>query len=308
KKLIPALAMLLVSAILLGTSTYAWFSMNTVVSATNMQVKAIADQGILINEVATAADTNWDEAATANQTTALPLRATSTANTVTWYTANSKKSSSAADATANTPSTDLVNGYTTLSATASTTAAVAGTNAARDIYYVDADGNSAYDDGEAYYVRYTYYIKSSADQITPLSLADGAQNLRIKAVTAEPATNNSADIDAALRVAVVLGGKAYIFAPVTGADTSYYVNAGATATTALTAGDQATALTSIPAKTSDGTAVYVYIYFEGEDNHLKTDNVVNSLDNIDVTVQFELYTNNTGAALTDNGVSTSVGP
>ena len=43
KKLIPALAMLLVSAILLGTSTYAWFSMSTEVSATGMEVTAVSD-------------------------------------------------------------------------------------------------------------------------------------------------------------------------------------------------------------------------------------------------------------------------
>lgn len=48
KKLIPALAMLLVSAILLGTSTYAWFSMNTTVTATGMQIKAVSDDTYLL--------------------------------------------------------------------------------------------------------------------------------------------------------------------------------------------------------------------------------------------------------------------
>lgn len=43
RKLIPALCMLLVSALFVGTSTYAWFSMNTSVSATNMQVTAKSD-------------------------------------------------------------------------------------------------------------------------------------------------------------------------------------------------------------------------------------------------------------------------
>ena len=40
KKLIPALCMLLISAVLMGTSTYAWFSMNTTVKAEGMQVNA----------------------------------------------------------------------------------------------------------------------------------------------------------------------------------------------------------------------------------------------------------------------------
>ena len=48
KKLIPALAMLLVSAILLGTSTYAWFSMNTTVQATGLQVTAKSNATYLL--------------------------------------------------------------------------------------------------------------------------------------------------------------------------------------------------------------------------------------------------------------------
>lgn len=40
KKLIPALCMLLISAVLMGTSTYAWFSMNKTVTAEGMSVTA----------------------------------------------------------------------------------------------------------------------------------------------------------------------------------------------------------------------------------------------------------------------------
>lgn len=67
KKLIPALCMLLVAAVLLGTSTYAWFSMNTQVTATGMSVTASAPKSLLIstsestgfgNTVALASDTS----------------------------------------------------------------------------------------------------------------------------------------------------------------------------------------------------------------------------------------------------------
>lgn len=44
KKLIPALGMLVLSACMLVTSTFAWFSMNDVVKATNMTVSAKGDQ------------------------------------------------------------------------------------------------------------------------------------------------------------------------------------------------------------------------------------------------------------------------
>lgn len=48
KKLIPALCMLLVSAVLVGTSTYAWFSMNETVTVTGLEVTAKSDQTYLI--------------------------------------------------------------------------------------------------------------------------------------------------------------------------------------------------------------------------------------------------------------------
>ena len=48
KKLIPALCLLLVSAMMLGTSTFAWFSMNTTVTATGMTVSAKSDNVFLV--------------------------------------------------------------------------------------------------------------------------------------------------------------------------------------------------------------------------------------------------------------------
>ncbi len=48
KKLIPALCMLLVSAVLVGTSTYAWFSMQDSVTVSGLQITAQTDQPYLI--------------------------------------------------------------------------------------------------------------------------------------------------------------------------------------------------------------------------------------------------------------------
>jgi hypothetical protein len=48
KKIIPALAMLLVSAVLLGTSTFAWFSMNTSVTVTGMELIAKTNNATLL--------------------------------------------------------------------------------------------------------------------------------------------------------------------------------------------------------------------------------------------------------------------
>ena len=48
KKLVPALIMLLISAILMATSTYAWFSMNTTVTAENMEITATSNNPYLV--------------------------------------------------------------------------------------------------------------------------------------------------------------------------------------------------------------------------------------------------------------------
>ena len=50
RKLIPAVAMLLVSAIMLSTASVAWFSMNTKASATNMSVTAQTSTNLLITK------------------------------------------------------------------------------------------------------------------------------------------------------------------------------------------------------------------------------------------------------------------
>ena len=78
-KLAGASAMLLLSASMLGTSTYAWFTMNKEVSVTGMEVKAHAEEGLLINEVKAANSDTWDDAATAGSNT-IALRPASTSN------------------------------------------------------------------------------------------------------------------------------------------------------------------------------------------------------------------------------------
>ncbi|MGM9631772.1 MAG: hypothetical protein ACI3XL_01600 [Eubacteriales bacterium] len=50
KKLIPAFALLLISAVVLSTASYAWFSMNTSVSATGMTINAQVDSKFLVIE------------------------------------------------------------------------------------------------------------------------------------------------------------------------------------------------------------------------------------------------------------------
>lgn len=70
KKLIPAFCMLLVSAIMLGSSTFAWFSMNDKVTASGMQVSAKSTQTfLLISSTNKTADTIQTENKTAVELT-----------------------------------------------------------------------------------------------------------------------------------------------------------------------------------------------------------------------------------------------
>jgi len=301
KKLASAVAMLMVSTVMLSSATYAWFTMNKEVSVTNMQVKAKADQGLLINEIADYSDSHWDEEATTNQEAGIQLHATSTAETNSWFYAYSKKSNDAAAASASANSQNLSGSYNTLTATPKTLqTASAGTSALTEVYYRDIDGDSTYDDGEGYYVKYTYYLKSSADAISPV-LTSGGESLQIKDVAVEGNTG-SANLDKSLRVAVVVNNRAYIFAPLNTQAGTYYVGTGHTATTPLTV-NGITDLASIPSVTTDGTPVYVYLYFEGEDANCKTDNVTSTLDNLTVSFKFALVENQ--SAVECNGVEVS---
>lgn len=68
KKLIPALCMLLVSAVMLGTTTFAWFSMNNKVAANNMSVTAKSNSTYLQISKTSASATDFADAAEMNST------------------------------------------------------------------------------------------------------------------------------------------------------------------------------------------------------------------------------------------------
>ena len=111
KQLVAAIAMVLVAAISLGTSTYAWFVSNTKVSVTSNSVKATsATPNLLIVEGATKADGTTYTAknlggkttASISSTEATALYPASTNDCKTWWAVNSWE---------NGTSSPLANGY-----------------------------------------------------------------------------------------------------------------------------------------------------------------------------------------------------
>lgn len=88
RQLLAAIAMVLVAAVALGSSTYAWFVQSSKVSATNMQVQATAEGGI---EISNSLKTTWGTSA-ATTNSAATLYPTSTSNLTDWYHAQAEKS------------------------------------------------------------------------------------------------------------------------------------------------------------------------------------------------------------------------
>jgi hypothetical protein len=319
KKLVPAAGMLALSASMLATSTYAWFTMNKSVEVTGMKLKAQAEKGILINEMAgngtvgegnSAVDNGtWSESALA-ESTVNALRPASTANFTAWWHANSKKTNTEAGVNAGGNGVDnntvqltgggyysnityVENGATVLK---HDTAATADTNCASTVYYTDGTGaNTGYDDGEGFYVKYTYYIKSSSND--GLTVSTG--NLQATVTAALQGNGAAQDLDKALRVGVKVAGdtKATVFAPVANSTTTAYKVTGDTAGTANSlvevtpiAGGTATSINAaavdLPKVTEDGLAVDVYVWFEGEDANCMSDNLAATLNAYQIDITF----------------------
>ena len=305
RKLLPAFAMLTVSAISLTSATYAWFTMNKTVKVTGMEMKAHAEEGLLINEEALATSAYWDEEAKAGDTEFVALRPASTSNLSNWWHANSlnmdkeaglSTSGSVEAYTAKINDSDYYANIGSGSSIANShRPATPGSVAERYIYYADASfgsGTGSYDNGEGFYVNYKYYIKSSSSD----GMSVDKSKFMVKATATQKNSGQSGtDLDKAIRVGVKIDDDILIFAPNNG-DTNYKVTKNVTGA----AYDEVTAYTtetalgstgkiSIPKVTETGKLVDVYVWFEGEDQNCKSKNLTETLNDyqIDLTLRID---------------------
>jgi hypothetical protein len=319
-KLFSAIGMFTVSAAMLASSTFAWFTMNKNVEVKGMQLKAEAEKGILINEMSgydVSTNGTWSAEALAGQSSAIALRPASTSDLANWWHANSKITSNEGGAGSgatvtvdsdNTVALDTGVYYADIKPNATgidaaTTAATKDANAERTVYYGDGVGGTAdtLDEGEGYYILYKYYIKTSGN--TALNVTAGNLKAAVKATKINNDTENiSTNLDKALRVGIKVSGdnKTTIFAPVAGADAKNNItndaagsayteitNVTTTATgTATAATSINTAAVSLPAVTATGLEVDVYVWFEGEDTNCKSDNLTAVLDSYQIDIVF----------------------
>ena len=278
RKLIPAAAMLCISAAMLATSTYAWFTINKTVTATGMNVQAKAEGGLLITNDNFA---DWSNSATALYNSTAKLIPTSTANTTDWY-------HSTSDTFDDAKASQAAEKYEEVSADANW-------KNKEGVQYIDTDSDNILDESEsAYYLLNKFYIKSSGDAI---GTSEAPSGLKIKSVTAS-GSSTSSELDSSLRVAVVVDGTPYIYAPVNGATLSYKVGGSDKAdTTVIDSKNSATTalntnlnVETIPAVTisekTDAVEADVYLYFEGEDALCKSSKITSTLDTLQVTVVF----------------------
>ena len=290
KVIIPALGILLLSTAASVTGTVAWFSSSDRVTANNMNVKARAEQGIVIsNETVD----EWKESADASYPTAVALNPTSTADFSTWY---HNSSDDANDAKAG----QAASTYKTLDIKDPTVQGVG---------FVDDNDNGAYNDAseKAYFILNKFYIKASA------GAAITNTNLHVLNVVITKTINQtgegaagSANLNKSLRIGVSFtNGNSMIFAP-EGATASYKVGGASTSTTAIIPGSEGaidlddtnypgSGITTIPnnnatkgSGTNPAVEALVYLYFEGEDLNCKSSNLIDALDNLNVSIKFGL--------------------
>ncbi len=248
KKLIPAFCMLLVSAILLGSSTYAWFSMNKTVAATGLQMTAKADFMYLL-----AVEKDADKAKDANTAFGTMQANPSTYKSVEFNmsgvnTALAPSTPDAAASTTNRSKTTLAvegNWYTTSSDDPGSPNASAKPDAKHSL------GTAGYDFAN-YVIKKTVYLTLAKDSTGTILKASAT-------ITKKGA--DETDVISAVKV--------------------------------LVAGTKGVAEGSTVAEIADITntaavEVDVYVYFDGTDSSVYTNNFANIMEGATIVITFSV--------------------
>ena len=278
RQLMAAIAMVLVAAIALGSSTYAWFAANTEVTATHMSVKAVAESGIEIKEHSkdAAVEANWGSTDAAAVTTTMNLYPISTYDSSTWVHATAEKASGSTAAAGGYAVPTLSNGDTSKSAAGYGTA-------------TPQIASQKYDDDGKQYYRIDQF------DIRTVKGTTAAQKVGVKEVEISTAADK---VNKALRVLVV-GDDGKVLYNAGAGDASRVVcatvnatgNPETKATVTYKANDEKSDLiVECPAGTAGAAGtlktVTVYVYYEGEESQHYSNNFEATIANLDVTVHF----------------------
>lgn len=315
RKLIPATSMLLVSAMMLASSTYAWFTMNKEVTVTGMEVHTKVGSNLLIAEdTLSHAGDNVDSLYKTDikQIRKCLLEPSSTVDGINYFytveaAADGKKLSGAEWKSYSEGSgTDFVNttaGKTKYDATFNTKYTINGQGSSGAFTPADATNAS----GPAYgYVDYTFYIKATSDTNSQ-HVALTKCNLLYNGAALSGTTGSGTipNIDKAWRVALFAESTSAntevenptsstslisILKPANAVnhDTNKAVNS-ATATSDITNHDSAANFSVIA--TAGTTAYYkvtVRLWLEGEDTTCTSETYAKLTSNYTLDLKFEL--------------------
>lgn len=267
KQLLAAVAMVLVAAVALGSSTYAWFVASGTVKAEGMKVQAQSEAGLVIRY-----DTGaWSTTATAGMTdsTKVALKPTSTIDAKEWYHASAATSSEfgANNATRTTVSSSNYDSYFLMKEFQ--IRSWSSTALAQGLYVKSVEVTGAGDKtmNTALRVGVRFY----ADDDMNTSLKGKTERFVIFApVVAGAGENNEPTYTYTVYKSSSDAGTSV---------TALAANAGTATNAKLLDGD-----VEIPGTVSDCVRVQIYIWYEGEDHNLYT---LNYNDNIlSVAVNF----------------------
>ena len=265
KQLLAAVAMVLVAAVALGSSTYAWFVASGTVTATGMKVQAQSDGNLVIRY----REGNWGTSADAGMAANQKLKPTSTSDLTGWVFSTAEKST---EYTSN-------GTYTNVSASVNPTvddlgnpndyalvkhfqirSATSDTNSLPTGLYVDTiDVTGQGNDGKP-----VQNLSSSLRVGVKCSIKVGSDTTTTTSIYAPVGSGENAPTN---NYGVKVPGTDNTFtdATVTLKEVGWGTNAPKNAIVAKG--------TPIPNKTSgDPVDVWIYVWFEGEDHQLYSDN------------------------------------
>ena len=289
KQLLAAVAMVLVAAVALGSSTYAWFVASGTVTATGMNVNVQSTGGLLIKY--SGEGDGWGQTATAKPTTEKLLKPTSTKDMTTWSTA-----------TAAAPGNYAMADGTIKPVTVSTT-----------------DGNITNND---YVLKHTFYIRSTGNtdggtkglyvsNVDVTAEQELNMSMRIGIVSSYKGRALSSFIMAPIKVGsgtVTDNYPVYTATPVTGQSGKYTATEAGTVTLTKvgTSAVILPATEAVPGNSdSDYVTVSVFIWYEGQDEHLYSDNV-HANEGLRITLEFSSNTTSATGSQTTPPAETKI--
>jgi hypothetical protein len=342
RKLAAATAMLTISALMLSSATYAWFTMNKEVEVTGLTMKTKVSSNLLISENNAEGTYAPDRLISGRKALLEPVSSVSGQTGSFFYTLDAKESgqkahnASGEGAIAYVPYSEAAVKVEGTATNTNATAAAAGK------YYYDDTFSKAYgvepaagDFGTAYgYVDYVFYLKATGDTDNQ-QLVMTACDLNYTypgGTLSDGTTTIDANVDKAWRVAVfasditVNGGKGNtidavgkldpaasaaktILAPTGAANwTDGNAVASASAVGTVTYGTAAVLDNDIDAGVTKYYKVLVRAWLEGEDKTCNSETYAKLTDGWTLDVEFKLQNDATGAVttLTQNGFTPDI--